>query len=197
MLHDMKPKSLAQAILAGMQALIQSVATLLRGVAIEGEKTPFFCRPWVYVGFVLGELIASPLATHAILSQHNPWLYPFLVPVMMLGQAGAWGTYIVLVHQGSHGTIAKNPSVNRWLAEIGSILILTYGHEDYSKAHLGKHHHKRTLATSQDPDLRFLIRIGFVPGKPIEFYWKLFVFTIFNPLLYLTFAWKRIKRNFF
>jgi fatty acid desaturase len=180
-----------------MNKLMNAVMTLLRGIAKEGEKPPFFLSPMFYVGLTLAELIASILLTHLLLSQQNPWLYPFLVPIVMLGQAGVWGIYIVFLHQGAHGTISQNRRVNQILAEIGSILTLTNSREHYSNAHLGRHHHRSKLATPEDPDMRFLLSLGFKPGQSIAYYWRRFWLTLFNPMYYLHFAWKRIRRNFF
>jgi fatty acid desaturase len=194
---NMNVQKLAQSILQALKRSIQPIATFLRGVSTEGEQPPFFCHPWFYVCFVLSELFGCILLTHLILSAKNLWLYPALIPVLMLGQAGTWGTYMVLTHQGSHGTISKHPWVNRLLAEVGGILVLTFPRDIYYSFHISKHHHNGKLATPEDPDMRFWMNWGFKPGTSVKASWKIFWHTMFNPVYYLKFASKRIPRNFF
>jgi fatty acid desaturase len=194
---NMNVQKLAQCIMAALKRLIQPMTTFLRGVATEGEQPPFFFQPWFYVGFVLSELVGCILFTHLILSANNLWLYPVLIPVLMLGQAGSWGSYMVLTHQGSHGTISKLPWVNRLLGEFGGILVLTIPRETYFKVHVSRHHHSGSLASPSDPDMRFWMDCGFKPGTSVKECWKIFWRTMFNPVYYISFASKRILRNFF
>jgi len=172
-------------------SLIQALKTFVRGIAQPGEKPLFTVSP---LGVFAANLIgygASILTFQLFWSLH---LYPLMLLSVLLGQAAAWSLYMV-EHHAVHGAISRENWINRWVAEVASVVGLTIDPDKYKPRHNRDHHDPRKLATKDDPDFRFLGYWGFVPGKSVDYYYRQLFTTLVNPIYYAENFYSRLVMN--
>lgn len=68
-------------------------------------------------------------------------------------------------------------------------------HDGYYADHVTVHHSKQ-LATLDDPDLKFLLTLGFLPGMSRKELWTKLVKTCFSPRFHYLFIRARLRANF-
>lgn len=193
----MKNTNLDNSFLRVPRKLLSALLTLIRGIAQEGETPLFDAGPWGYLLFSGVALTIGVLSTHIILGLNTLALYPLLAISFMASQAALYTTYMLGVHQGSgHGNLSRKQWVNHLIADFASVVTLSIGREAYRKEHGVDHHNPDKLGTLKDPDLRWWHYWGFVPGKPVEYYWRQFFLTLVNLKYYGVYLLVRLKANF-
>lgn len=185
LVHRSKPMDLISRIIAAFK-------TYVRGIALPGEKPLFAVTPMMVVAATALVLIFDLSATQLIWSSQRAWLYPLFLPLFALGQASFWYLYMVQ-HQAVHGAISKRRWVNRLVAELASIVTLAQPPSLYRPRHLREHHHPQRLATSGDPDYRWLKKLGFIEGLEMAEYWALLWRLLRSPAFYLNNVVSRVR----
>jgi fatty acid desaturase len=167
-----------------VKRIIASLKTYVRGIALPEEKPLFIVTPMMVVAATAFTLVFDLAATQLVWSSQRAWLYPLFVPLFALGQSSFWYLYM-LEHQAVHGAVCRRQWINGMVAELGSIITVAQPPSLYRPKHMLEHHHPKRLASSGDPDFRWLKRLGFVEGRSIEQYWSLLWFTLLDPRFYL------------
>ena len=182
-------------MLAKISGIVAALKTFVRGVAKEGEQPVVTVTPVCYFIITLSIFSFSIALPQVVWSNHLRFLL-LLFPIdFLFGQAGAWTLYMIH-HHAVHEANSRSNQLNAAIAEICSVLCLTNPPKKYKKDHVRKHHRRKTLATSNDPDLRWLVSLGFELGQPISFYWKQLWLTLSSPKYYLVFFAERCYWNF-
>lgn len=176
--------------------IIAALKTYVRGIALPEEKPLFIVTPMMVVAATALTLAFDLTATQLIWSSQRAWLYPLFLPLFALGQASFWYLYMEQ-HQAVHGAISKRRWINRLVAEFASIVTLAQPPSLYRPRHLREHHHSQRLATSGDPDFRWLNKLGFVAGREIEEYWALLWRLLLSPDFYLNNIASRLRGHLF
>jgi fatty acid desaturase len=193
----MKTKYLDNSFIQTALKLRSALLTLIKGIAEEGETPLLNAGPWGYILFSGTSMTVGVLSTHIILGLHILELYPLLVIAFMIVQSGLYTFYHVGIHHAAgHRNLSSKQWVNYRIADIASIVTLSIGREAYRKEHGRDHHNQDKLGTLKDPDYRWWHQWGFVPGKPIEYYWRQFWLTLVNPRYYWVYLLNRLKANF-
>jgi fatty acid desaturase len=172
--------------------IIASLKTYIRGIALPGEKPLFIVTPMMVVAASACTLVFDLAATQLIWSSQRAWLFPLFVPLFALGQASLWYLYMVR-HQAIHGAVSTRKWVNEMVAELASIICVAQPTNIYLKKHLREHHHPKRLATSADPDFRWLKTLGFFEGRSIDEYWTLLWLTLLDPRYYVRNLMSRVR----
>jgi fatty acid desaturase len=172
--------------------IIASLKTFIRGIASPGEKPLFMVTPMMVVAASAVSLAFDLAVTQLVWSSEKVWLYPLFVPLFALGQSALWYLYM-LEHQAVHGAVSRHQWINGMVAELDSIITVAQAPNIYRPKHLLEHHNPKRLASSGDPDFRWLKRLGFVEGRSIEQYWSLLWFTLLDPRFYFNNLISRVR----
>jgi hypothetical protein len=178
--------------MAHLPTWMQPWLTELTGKALPGEVPPW---RWTTTGRLMacvGVFLLSVLGSMVAVHQGGPPL--LLVPLFWMFTVGAARSFqISLVHHASHGRLLRNPEWNDRVADLLSLLAWIAPVAVYRKAH--RLHHGR-LGTHLDPDLRFIVQLGLVPGLDVATYWHRFFWTLVSPTFHARYLAARWKANF-
>lgn len=180
-----------------LDAPIQEFITWMTGKPYSKQESLFRSTPerelltalvWFFGGGAAGFMIVNA----------GPWFWALLPLAWLFVVGGA--RYLVLgpSHYCMHNSFSKNHRVNFLVGESISVVSWTQDYESYKDDHLKSHHPPDKLATLEyDPDKQLIVReLGFVPGKPKDFYWKRLWATLLSPRVHLLLLSRRLKSNF-
>jgi len=172
----------------------QRCLTWLTGKALPGERPLVKGSPTTQLaGGVLGlagGVVASVLAFHA-----GP-VYWLLLPFSWIVTVGsARKIHVNLCHQCVHYRLYGNPRVDHAIGEILSTIVLVQDFRGFRHDHT-KVHHGKSLATVDDPDIKFLLQLGFRPGDERRMLWRRLARTILSPRFHALYLFYRLKANF-
>ena len=173
--------------------LIQNIITLISGQAISGEKPLFNITPLKAVFIDFSKLIGGIVGSFYIFHQSYLWWIILIIPYIFTVNGAR--SLASDAHYGAHGSLTGNKKIDFWLGEIISTIILSQDMSSYAKPHTIKHHGNREIASINDPDISLLFVLGFVPGKPIKWYWKRMFINIISPFYHFEYTVSRIKSN--
>lgn len=125
-----------------------------------------------------------------------PWT-AFLLPlgwIFVIG--GSRHLQVSITHFAVHNQFFADKRRNRLLAETISTALLITSYDDYRTDHVEKHHPLGTFARRGDPDLEFLIALGFLPGMSREELWRHLAWTLVSPRFHFLFLRGRLRSNF-
>jgi len=125
-----------------------------------------------------------------------PWTAILLPIGWILTIGGARHLQVSIVHFAIHNQFFKSKRHNRWLAQIISTVLIITDYDTYHRDHVGLHHPSRTFARRGDPDLEFLIALGFLPGMSRDELWRHLWHTAGSPRFHYLFLRGRFQSNF-
>jgi hypothetical protein len=128
--------------------------------------------------------------------QCGGWSWLVLPVAWMFTVGGARHLQVNIVHQCIHSNFSGRPAVDRWVGQWLTALVLVQDFDGYFADHVGKHHKKSVLTTSSDPDMAFLIDLGFRPGMSRRALWWHLAWTVVSPDFHAKFLWARLYGNF-
>ncbi|QDU67644.1 fatty acid desaturase [Engelhardtia mirabilis] len=172
---------------------VQIFWTWLTGLPATGELPAIRWTPWTRLAvslLVLGSGVAA--ATWATSGPAVQWLA--LVPAWLLTTGALRHLYIVTGHYAAHSDFSGSKRVDRALAELFSTLSFTIPFDLYRRDH-ARFHHSSRLGTPLDPDVRFLWRSGFGPGRSMAQLWLRLATSLISPVYHGRYLWGRIRSN--
>jgi fatty acid desaturase len=173
-------------------AFAQPVLTSITGKPLIGEKPYFTGSATYHLIMTLLVLVGSVAAN--ILAWNTFWFWA--IPIFWWITVGRARKLLTTInHECVHERFAQTKFINQLVAELVSTLIMVQGYEGYHKDHIGTHHSKK-LATLQDPDLIFLLKLGFKPGLSRAELWKRLWLTMISPTYHWLFLKARFTANF-
>jgi hypothetical protein len=177
-----------------LPASMQRVLTIFSGKAFEGQ-TPWFVTPlYLLLHAAFSTIIGVVCSTIAITASHF-WLL-LLLPGWMLTLHGLRDLRIRMFHQCSHDNLFGHKSLDTWIGEALSTVLLVQAFPEYRYEHISEHHsiHHMTLA---DPTVKaLLLTFGFRPDMTRRQLWSLLLRKLFSPLFHLNFFLSRITAHF-
>lgn len=178
--------------MARLPRFLQPFLTWLTGLPLPGEA-PLF--RWTWEGRIASAVAVLILGLWfgMVGWEHSgaAWL---LLPSWLLVTGAARWFYIVAGHYAAHGRLTGSPRGDRFVAEFFSTLMLTIPFDAYHRDHTLYHHSKR-LGTTEDPDVQFLLKHGFGPGRSFARLWKRLVSTIVSPRYHASYLLERLRQN--
>lgn len=139
---------------------------------------------------LVGGVLASSLIVLA-----PPVCWPLLAVSWMLTVHAARKGQVVINHHAVHTNVTGTKQYDHVLAEVVSTLLLIQDYKSYYRDHV-QIHHGPNLATLEDPDLQFLLALGFRPGMSREALWRRLYWTVWSPRFHGLFLWARLKANY-
>lgn len=171
---------------------LQWLLTELTGKALPGQKPPFRWSPAGRFVLSLAFLaLGLSLSYTALDSGGVAWV--LLLPGWLLTVSAMRTWQTSFVHHAAHGNFIQPPVIGSLLADALSTMVWIQPLSGYEPDH-ALHHAK--IATKYDADLRFLIALGFSPGRPIREYWAKLFFMMVSPSFHLKYALFRLRANF-
>lgn len=173
---------------------IQPLLTWLTGKPLL-QQQPLFRR--TRAGFLAWTLLelASSTAASAMIVRGARWQWPGLLLSWVLTAGAARKLQVTVLHHCVHANFSGSAKLDRWIVEIFSSILLVLDFESYRHDHVTVHHSKK-LATLEDPDLKFLLALGFLPGVPRAALWRRLAWTLISPRFHGSFLMARLTSNF-
>jgi hypothetical protein len=160
----------------------------------EGYRPRWKRRPWWHLATMVLSLFGGVAASSLIVTAPLGF-WPLLVLSWMLTVYGARKAQLVICHHAVHANMTGNRHCDRMLVEILSTLLTIQHFAGYHQDHISTHHSSK-LATLEDPDLQFLLTIGFRPGMTRDALWRHLYWTMVSPRFHSLFLRFRLKMNY-
>ncbi|ETX00914.1 fatty acid desaturase [Candidatus Entotheonella palauensis] len=140
--------------------------------------------------------LGGGMAASHVLILGPPAFWPLVVLSWMITVHGARKGQLVINHYGVHGKLTGRKGYDRLIVEVVSTLLVTQDYRSYYRDHIKTHHHPQQLATAEDPDMQFLLALGFRPGMSRRALWQCLYTTIISPRFHYLFIRERLTTNF-
>jgi hypothetical protein len=134
------------------------------------------------------------VAASSLIVTAPPVFWPLLAWSWMLTVHAARKAQLVICHHAVHANMTGNKRSDRILVEVLSTLLMFQSFESYYQDHITKHHGQK-FATLKDPDMQFLLAIGFRPGMSREALWRQLYWTMVSPRFHSLFLQFRLRMN--
>ena len=174
---------------------VQPFLTWLTGKALPHQEPLFRSTPFFHLMTGLAGLAAGVAgAVLAVAAPASLWL--LALPLCWVVTAGsARKLQVMICHQCVHYQLFGHKAVDRWVGEAVSTLLMVQDFESYYHDHRDLHHGKH-LATLDDPDLKFIIELGFRPGMSVRDLWRHLGWTLVSPRFHALYLLYRLRANF-
>ena len=160
----------------------------------EGYQLRWKRKPWWHLLMMLISL-SGGVAASSLIILGSPVFWPFLILSWMLTVHGARKGQVVINHHAVHTNVTGHKLYDQLLAEMVSTVLVIQDYLGYFWDHVRVHHGPK-LATPEDPDLRFLLVLGFRPGMSREALWRRLYWTVVSPRFHYLFLVARFKANY-
>ena len=160
----------------------------------DGYRPRWQRTPWWHLATMLLSLVGGVTAS-SVISTGSPACWPFLLLSWMLTVHSGRKAQLVICHYAVHATMTGHKQGDRVLVEALSTLLLIQPFEGYYQDHVGTHHGLH-LATLADPDMQFLLALGFRPGMSRKALWRHLYWTMVSPRFHALFLRMRLRVNF-
>ncbi len=109
---------------------------------------------------------------------------------------GARHLQVTIVHQCIHHRFTGIVGIDYRIGQLLTALLLVQDYVSYRHDHVITHHKIRYFATIDDPDMAFLISLGFLPGMTKAQLWRNLFWTMVSPRFHGMFLRARFRANF-
>lgn len=174
---------------------VQHPLTWVTGSALEGQRPLVPSTPFLQLATGLLSLAAGVAGAAFAVSSPARWWLLSLPLFWVLTVGAARKLQVMICHQCVHHQFSGNKKVDRWVCELISALLMVQDYEGYYHDHRELHHGKQ-LATLNDPDLRFLIELRFLPGMSPRALWRHLGRTLVSLRFHGLFLLYRLRANF-
>jgi fatty acid desaturase len=125
-----------------------------------------------------------------------PWTVVLLPLGWIFTIGGSRYLQVSVVHFAVHNQVFARERHNRLLAQTISTVLLITDFDTYHRDHVKNHHPIGKFARRGDPDLEFLIALGFLPGMSRNELWRHLAWTLVSPRFHFLFLRGRLYSNF-
>jgi fatty acid desaturase len=125
-----------------------------------------------------------------------PGFWVWLPVAWTLQVSGARRLQVQIFHHCVHQTFSGVAWIDRLLAEIISTMLLIAPFDKYVHDHIRRHHPVKYFGTEKDPDLAFLLALGFRPGLGRRQLWVKLILTMVSLRFHYLFLAGRLRANF-
>jgi hypothetical protein len=179
---------------AALHGPAQNFLTWVTGKALPGQRPLINATPYQQAGNTVICLLMGVTAGVAAVQSGFYWALPI---AWLLVVSAARRAQVQIFHVAVHEAFTGKKRVDRSVGELISVVLLIQPFDAYFEDHVRKHHPAQTFATPADPDLAFLIVLGFLPGMTRAQLWRHLFVTLFSPKFHYLFLAARIKANMF
>src|SRR5439155_6879766 len=116
-----------------------------------------------------------------------PWTAGLLPLGWIFTIGGSRYLQVSVVHFAVHNQFFSRERHNRLLAQTISTVLLITDYDSYYRDHIKNHHPIGKFARRGDPDLEFLIALGFLPGMSRDELWRHLAWTLISPRFHFLF----------
>jgi hypothetical protein len=167
---------------------------LFTGKWPAGYRPRWQRTPWWHLATMLLSLVGSVTASSVIIT--GSWaLWPLLALSWMFTVHSARKAQLVIAHYAVHANMTGQQWYDRVLVEVLSTLLIIQDYEGYYEDHVRTHHGLR-LATLADPDVQFLLCLGFRPAMSRPALWRQLYWTMGAPRFQTLMLRLRLRSNF-
>ena len=174
---------------------LQGVLTWLTGVPLHGQQPRWQRSPLWHLMTGLGSLWGGVAASSLVILYTPVGMWPLLVVSWLFTVSGARKLFVMIVHHCVHRNFSGHAAVDAGVAEGLSTMLHLQGDAGYRHDHVVVHH-SRSLATLEDPDLRFILQCGFAPGMDQRALWRQLLRAVVSPRVHRAFLRARLRANF-
>lgn len=161
----------------------------------EGYRPRWKRKPWWHLA-TMGLSLGGGVVASSLLVTAPPQYWPLLGLSWMVTVHGARKGQVAMNHHAVHTNVTGRKRYDQALAEVISTLLVIQDYHSYFEDHVRIHHDPKTLATPADPDLQFLLRLGFRPGMSREALWRRLYGTVVSPRFHWLFLRARLQANY-
>ena len=151
-------------------------------------------RPWWWLVTMLLSLNGGAAMSWLIITGPAQY-WPGLVISWMLTVHGARKAQLVICHHAVHGNLTGRKTWDWLVGEILTTVLTIQSFHRYYQDHV-RTHHGSPLATRDDPDVKFLLAIGFRPGMRYRALWTRLYKTVVSPSFHYQLLQWRLRENF-
>ncbi len=169
----------------GLGVALDAIVTWVSGCPYREQKPLLTLHPALKTVLPFLTFFAAMCAGHLLL-ERGWWV---LLPLAWLVAVGAMWSMFLLFHHVTHNTFFS-PALGEVVGRLVPLLIFTSSLARYRREHI-KSHHTPQFCTERDEEGVYLM-MGFVPGRPKEFYWRRLWLSIFTPGSYLMYLRYRL-----
>lgn len=192
--HELHPGVDVRESMRVLPNFLQPLLTWLTGKPLRGSQPVWKLNPHWFLAAALLELVAG-VSLSIILIHSSPIFWPLLLISWMNTVGGGRFLMVTIIHHCVHYNFSNSKAVSLWLTEVLSAVLLIQDFEGYRRDHVTIHHGKM-MATLDDPDMVFLLILGFRPGMKREDLWKRLIKTLPSPRFHYLFLRARLAANF-
>ncbi|TAK14723.1 MAG: hypothetical protein EPO32_00940 [Anaerolineae bacterium] len=194
--HTVQNSGVRESLLA-LPSFVQPLLTWVTGKPPYGARSKHTPSNWFHLVSALAALFGGAFASWVVVSMQITAILavPILLLAWMVTVSGARKLLIMISHQCVHGKFSGNKVLDRIVMELVSTTILVQDFQAYQADHVSIHHSKQ-LATLEDPDVKFLVTLGFLPGLQKAALWRRLWWTVVSPRFHRIFLQARLKANF-
>jgi len=161
----------------------------------EGSRPRWMRKPWWHL-MTMGLSLFGGVTASSFIVTVPSGCWPLLVLSWMVTVHGARMGQVVINHHAVHTNVTGHKRYDQGLAEVVATLLVIQDYRGYFRDHVRIHHDPKTLATSADPDLQFLLILGFRPGMSREALWRRLYWTMVSPRFHWLFLRARLQANY-
>ena len=173
---------------------VQSLLTWLTGRPLPGQTPWHRSTPNEQIFAALFWLLLGVFGGYFLLATATSWL---LLPAAWLCVvSSARRLQVSIFHATVHTAFTGSKKLDRWIGELISVVLFISPYDQYYFEHVILHHPVETFGTVKDPDLAFLMRLGFKPGMSKRRLWLRLALTVFSPAFHALFFAARLRANF-
>ena len=167
--------------------------TLATGRPRTGTSPLFRSTPWTRLASTLLLLFGG--VAISVQSINLGGTFALMLPIgWLLTVSGARRAQIEIYHHCVHGNFCRVKWIDRLIGETISLLLVIQSWNEYRHDHVTIHH-SHQLATLDDPDLKFLIMLGFRPKRDRLESWRRLFSVLFSFRLDAYFLYFRLRSN--
>jgi fatty acid desaturase len=178
-----------------LPAFLQWFLTWMTGKPLIGQQPLVKQTQLSQLVMTLATLFGGVALSGWLMAQAHPAFW-MLLPVswlMTVHTARKFQTGIL--HEAAHLNFSGSRLLDAALFEVMSTILMIQDFAGYHYNHVALHHGKK-LATLDDLDVQFLIKLGFRPGTSVGDYWRQLRKSLFSPRFHALYLMARLKFNF-
>lgn len=172
----------------------QPFLTWLTGRIYAGQRPKWSNNAFTQTFCALSSLAFGIIGSVYLFQIGTGWSYLLMLITWTFTFGAARNIQVTLIHQCSHGRFSGLPWLDKLFAHAMGIFLITDDYDNYFHEHVILHHSNH-LATPVDPDLGFLITLGFKPGMSKKKLWLRLAWTLVSPFFHFRFIRGRLKGN--
>lgn len=175
-------------------AFVQPAITFVSGKPLSGAAPLVTMTPLRTVAYDYAKYASGVAGAAWMLSLGGLWMA--LIPLFWILTVNASRSLASDAHYGGHGALTCRDGLDRVLANLISLSIVSANMDDYAHRHNRDHHGRMGISTPQDPDIAMINTMGFELGRDVRYYRMRLLLTLVSPRYHLLSLYFRLRTTF-